>query len=75
MVSTTNHWIKSDNDNETKNLTPLMNDSADISTEFQPVWISLSLISSKSSFFCILRTDYYLKINLTLYRSEDKSQF
>jgi hypothetical protein len=51
MVSTTNHWIKSDNDNETKNLTPLMNDSADISTEFQPVWISLSLISSKSSFF------------------------
>jgi hypothetical protein len=49
MSISTNHWIKSDNENQTNNLIPLINDS-DTSQQdgFQPLWISLSLISSKS---------------------------
>ncbi len=47
MLMTTNHWLKSDNDNETRNFIQFMNDS-DVLQEFQPIWISLSLISSKS---------------------------
>jgi hypothetical protein len=48
MLISTNHWIKSDNDNETTNLIPLINDSDTSQQEFQPIWISLPLIISKS---------------------------
>jgi len=50
MLMTTNHWIKSDSDNETRNVIPFKNDynnDTAILQEFQPIWISLSLISSK----------------------------
>ena len=50
MLITTNHWNTSDIDKETSNLTQFENDytnSSDISQEFQPVYLSLSLISSE----------------------------
>ncbi|CAF0867618.1 unnamed protein product [Rotaria sordida] len=50
MVITTNHWISSDinNNNKTKYLIQFTHDYynySDLSQEFKPVWISLSLIS------------------------------
>ena len=49
MSISTNHWIKSDNDNQTNNLIPLINDSDTSQHDLlQPIWVSLSLISSKS---------------------------
>ncbi len=50
MLITTNYWIKSDHDNETRNITQFKNEYnnySNISQEFEPIWISLSLISSK----------------------------
>lgn len=51
MLINTNHWIKSDRNNET---IPLINDDSDIPKEFQPIWISLSLISSKLKSFLLV---------------------
>jgi len=50
MLITTNHWVQVNSDNETTNIIQFKNDYnnyTDIPQEFQPIWISLPLISSK----------------------------
>jgi len=47
---TTNYWIQSNSQNETNIIIPYTTNPhnyTDVSTENQPLWMSLSLISSK----------------------------
>jgi hypothetical protein len=51
MIITTNHQISSDIDNKTRNTIQFNNaylNYSDFSQEYQPMWVSLPLICSKS---------------------------